>query len=297
MESIGFRKTTEDYIFSAVIFIVMGFLCFGMAYPFYYIVSYSISNPSRILPGFLWGPKGFSIQSYSDVLAFGKIINALMISVLRSIITPTFMLLVTTMAAYALSKKQLYGRKILLLIIVLTMYIDPGLIPSYLRISSLNLPRTFWVYVLPYLINAFSLILVKTYMESISPSLEESAWIDGAGYFTSFFRIMLPVCIPIIAAISLFSIVEQWNAYMDTMLYNAEVSSLHTLSYVLMQYIQNTMNIFEQTRNLSQEQGRVINTMSIRMAVTTISIIPIIFVYPFLQKYFVKGIMIGAIKG
>jgi ABC-type glycerol-3-phosphate transport system permease component len=179
------------------------------------------------------------------------------------------------------------------------MYINPGLIPGYLLISKLHLNHSFWVYVIPGLVSVFNLILIKTYMENIPPALEESAMIDGAGFFTSYIRIVLPVSKPVLAAVALFSIVGNWNSYIDTMLYNAENSNLHTLSYVLMQYIQNTQNTWEQLRNLTSQgmSAQVINTTSVKMAVTVVCIIPIACVYPVIQKYFVKGIMIGAIKG
>ena len=292
------KKTKEDRLFSIVLFIVLGFICFAMAYPFYYIVCYSLSDPAAITPGFLWGIKGqISFQSYRDVFAFGKIPHAFLISALRCVASPIMMLAVTLPAAYALTKPQMYFQKFFLLFITLTMYIDAGMIPNYLRISSLNLNHTFWVYVLPGAVSAFNLILAKTYMESIPPALEESAYVDGSGYFRTFVSIVLPICKPIIATITLFCIVNQWNVYMDTMLYNAEDTSLHTISYVLMQFVQNTVNLFEQTKTQTGELERQVNTTSIKMAITTICILPIACVYPFLQKYFVKGIMIGAVMG
>lgn len=292
------KKTKEDRVLSVVLFLILGFLCFVMAYPIYYIVCYSLSDPAKITPGFLWFVKGIpSLQSYADVFAFGGIPQAFLISVLRCVCSPLLMLIVTLPAAYALSKPGMYFRKVVLLILTMTMYIDAGMIPNYMRISSLNLNHTFWVYVIPGAFSAFNLILVKTYMEGIPAALEESAYVDGSGYFRTFFYIVLPICKPVIATITLFAIVGQWNTYMDTMLYNAEDSALHTISYVLMQFVQNTVNLFEQTRNQSGELARQVNTNSLKMAITTISILPIACVYPFLQKYFVKGIMIGAVKG
>lgn len=246
------KKTREDWAISVVLFLILGFLCFVMAYPIYYIVCYSLSDPAKITPGFLWFVEGTpSLQSYADVFAFGGIPQAFMISVFRCILSPLLMLAVTLPAAYALSKPGMYFRKFFLLVLTLTMYIDAGMIPNYLRISSLHLNHTFWVYVILGAFSAFNLILVKTYMEGIPTSLEESAYVDGSGYFRTFAYIVLPICKPVIATITLFAIVGQWNTYMDTMLYNAEDSSLHTISYVLMQFVQNTVNLFEQTKNQS----------------------------------------------
>jgi putative aldouronate transport system permease protein len=268
-----------------------------MAYPFYYILCYSISNPGKIIPGFLLAPRGFSLQSYQDVFTVSRLDKALFVSVARSIVTPVLMIFVSSMAAYSLSKNELPARKFFMLLFIFTMYIDPGLIPVYLLISRLHINHSFMVYVLPSLVGVFNLILIKTYMESIPPALEESAWIEGADYFTAYSRIVMPVCKPILAAVMLFAIVGQWNAYIDTMLYNAEDSQLHTLSYVLMQYVQNTMNTYEEVRKSGGTAGRYINTTSIRMAITAICIVPIACVDPVIQKHFVKGIMIGAIKG
>jgi len=292
-----YKINMENLIFSSVVFIVCAAACLAIAYPFYYLIIYSLSDPTKIKPGFMLLPRGFNIVAYADIYADRKVPNAFMISVLRSIAGTVCMLVVTSMAAYTMSKRILLGHKYISRYIVFTMYISAGMIPYYQLIYSLKLAHTFWVYVLPGLMSVFSFILIRTYIESIPASLEESAMIDGAGYFKSFTNIVLPMCQPIIATVALFSIVSQWNAYTDTLFYNAADNKLHTLSYVLMQYMKaNTVQLETAQRNAAMREVKP-NSQMIKMAITTITMLPIMLVYPALQKYFVKGIMVGAIKG
>jgi len=292
-----YRFSAENAAFSVVIFAVCAAICAMMAYPFYYLIIYSISDPAKITPGFMLLPRGVNLTAYTDILAERKVPRAFMMSVVRSLAGPMLLLAVTSMAAYTMSKRVLFGHKIISRYIVFTMYISAGLIPVYQLIYSLRLAHTFWVYVIPGMMDVFSFILIRTYIENIPASLEESAMIDGAGYFTSFTRIVLPMCQPIIATVALFSIVGQWNAYTDTMFYNASDTGLHTLSYVLMQYMKtSSVSLETQQRNAAIRAVQP-NIQMIKMAITTVTMLPIMIAYPALQKYFVKGIMIGAIKG
>ena len=291
------KLNLENIVFSTIILIVCTLTCLTIAYPFYYIIIYSLSDPSKITPGFMLFPRGLSFVAYSDIIADRKVPNAFMVSVLRSLSGTACMLFVTSMAAYVMSKRVLIGHRYISRYIILTMYISAGMIPNYQLIYNLGLAHTFWVYILPGLMSVFSLVLIRTYIESIPASLEESAMIDGASYFRSFAYIVLPMCQPIIATVALFSIVGQWNAYTDTMFYNAADTKLHTLSYVLMQYLKvNSASIETAQRNMKLRTIKP-NAQMIKMAITTITMLPIMLVYPALQKYFVKGIMIGAIKG
>jgi putative aldouronate transport system permease protein len=267
-----------------------------MAYPFYYLVIYSISDPAKITPGFMLLPRGVNLAAYRDIIAEQKVPHALLVSVLRSTVGPALMLVVTSMAAYVMAKRELIGHKLLSKYIIFTMYVSAGLIPVYQMIYALNLAHTFWVYVLPGVMDVFSFVLMRTYIENISPALEESAMIDGSGYFQSFVRIVFPICQPIIATVMLFGIITQWNAYTDTMFYNASSSELHTISYVLMQYMKSSAVSLE-TAKRNAGVGVRANLQMIKTAITTITILPIMCIYPMLQRYFVKGIMIGAIKG
>lgn len=290
------KLANEDIAFAIIIIIVCAFICIVMAYPFYYLVIYSISDPAKIRPGFMLLPRGVNFAAYHDILVEAKVPNALLVSVIRSIVGPTFMLTVTSMASYAMSKRELIGHKFLSRYIVFTMYISAGLIPTYQMIYMLNLAHTFWVYVLPGIMDVFSFILIRTYIEGVPEALEESAMIDGSGYFNTFIKIIVPVSKPIIATVVLFSIVSHWNAYTDTMFYNGSDTNLHTISYVLMQYMKSNQVSLE-TAKRSAGIGVRPDLQMIKTAITTITILPIMCVYPILQKYFVQGIMIGAIKG
>ena len=290
------KRTGEDIVFAAVTGIVSLVVCAVMAYPFYYLIIYSISNPARITPGFMLYPHGISFAAYGDIIAEQKVPHALLISLLRSTIGPSLMVAVTSMAAYVMSKRNLIAHKFLSRYIVFTMYVSAGLIPSYQLMYTLKLAHTFWIYVVPGVMDVFGFILIRTYIEGISPALEESAIIDGASYFQSYIKIIFPICKPIIATVVLIAIIGHWNAYTDTMFYNASDSQLHTISYVLMQYMKSS-SVSLETAQRNAAAGIRPNLQMIKMAITTITVLPIMCVYPLLQKYFVKGIMIGAIKG
>ena len=176
-----------------------------------------------------------------------------------------------------------------------------GLIPGYLNCKMLGLTNTFWIYVIPGIFPVYNMVLIKTYMESISPALEESAEIDGAGYFVRFTRIVMPLCVPILATVVLFSAVGHWNSYMDTLIYVTDYK-LYTLQYLLYEYINQAKNLATQIAQGSLgvseiDPSRVVSPTSVQLTVTIVVIFPIICVYPFLQRYYVKGIMIGAVKG
>ena len=204
------------------------------------------------------------------------------------------------MVAYVLSRKEFVLRKVFSFIYVLTMYIDGGLIPNYFLIRNLGLTNNFWVYVLPGLVTAFNLIVIRTYISGLPESLIESARVDGAGEFRIFTRIVLPLCKPVLATIALFVAVANWNAWFDTFLYNSSNPNLSTLQYELMKVLQsaNTMTgSLEQA--LAQAATKSMNTItprSIRATMTVIVTVPIAVVYPFLQRYFVHGLTLGGLK-
>lgn len=295
----GIRKffnSTLDvsvYLFLLIVFLIT-------AYPFWYILMYSFSNPDKMTTGFILFPTGFTVQAYSSVFESKKIIGAFIISVLRSTIGPVLSGLITMMAAYVLSHRELPGRRFFSVLFILTMYFGAGLIPFYLLIKSLGLINNFLIYIIPSLANVFGMILMRTYIESQPIALEESALIDGASDLVIFFRITLPLCIPVIAAVTLFSCVGQWNSYTDTLIYCSTNDKLYSLQYVLVVLVSsvsasqniNTMN------DMIQNAGRIkLTPMVVRMAITIIAIVPISLVYPFLQRYFIKGMLIGAVKG
>jgi len=201
------------------------------------------------------------------------------------------------MVAFGLSRNGLWGRRVITFIFVITMYVSAGLIPYYLLMKELGLIGSFWIYILPGTMNVFGMIIMRNYITSIPDSITESAEIDGANQFLVFIKIILPLCVPVLAAITLFSAVGHWNAYTDTLIYNSNIRELWTLQYVLMQLVSNMgANDMLQAILAGQTQKARITAQSMRMAVTIIAVVPISLVYPFLQRYFIKGLMLGAVK-
>lgn len=293
----GIRKIL-DKSFPVYNFIILAAVFLITAYPFWYVVMYSISNPSKVGSEFLLYPIGFTMESYKQAFATAEIFDAFLVSVARSAIGSLGGTFISLMVAYGLSKKNLPGKKFFTLYFIITMYFSAGMIPGYLVAKNLHLVGSFWVYILPLLMNVYNMILIKTYIESLPESLSESAYIDGANDFTIFIKIVTPLCKPVLAAVVLFACVTHWNSYTDTLIYCATEPKLHTLQYVLMTLIG---NVTKSATDLSAvgdlANGNAVTPMSVRMAVTVITILPISLVYPFLQKYFIKGMMLGAVKG
>ena len=275
-------------IFMLIVFIVM-------LYPFVYVFNYSISNPVLIRNSPLLLPVGFNLTSYAILLRDPSIYHALFISVSRSILGPATMIIVCGMAGYALSKKGLVFGRFFRWMVFFTMYFSAGLIPVYLLIRDLNLLNSYWVYIIPLIVNVFSIVLIGTYIESLPASMEEAALIDGANEFQVFWRIIFPVCLPVNAAVILFSAIGHWNDFISTQLYNAMSPHLYTMQYILF-----TTMARQLVRSLEEAmratQGIRVTGQSLNMAITVITIIPVLCVYPFLQRYFVSGLMIGSVK-
>jgi len=283
-----------DLTFDLVNTLYMLVLLMLMLYPFVYVLMYSFSDPSLVYGKLLFYPLGFSLDSYLQCFVTPNVIHGALISIARSLIGPLATIIVIFSGAYALSKKKLVARKFFSRFVIFTMYFNAGIIPMYILMVTLGLKGTFFVYILPYLPSIFLMILIRTYLENLPVELEESAYLDGANDFTIAFKVYLPLCLPIVAAVALFECVNQWNYFQDTLFYNAEISKNHTLQYVMVTFIQNSPQSLESAEGGG---GNNFTSTSLRMAMTVITIVPIALVYPFLQKYFVKGLMIGSIKG
>ncbi len=274
--------------------LVMLLITVTMIYPFWYVLCYSLSDMgmtggNQLL---LW-PRGFSLDSYQVAFSNATIVHGFLVSVARSVIGPFLMLVVSSMAAFAISKNELVGVRWIRRFLFFSMYVSAGLLPSYILIRTLGLTGTFWVYVLPGVANVFNIVLIRAYMATLPAGLEESAMIDGATYFKVFLRIVLPLCVPVIAAVTLYACVGQWNSYIDAQLYNYRNPELYPVQYILYNYIA----VKAPTKEASAAAHGLITTAhSLRMSVTVITTIPILLVYPFLQKYFASGLLVGAIK-
>ena len=224
------------------------------------------------------------------------------ISISRGVLGTAITILITSIAGYALSKGKAPGIKLLRKLVVFTMYFGLGLIPVYLLVRFLGLVGTFWVYIVPSLASVFGIVFVRAYVEQLPASLEEAALMDGANEFQSFWRIVFPMCLPVVAALSLFTFVGHWNAYFDTLLYNFANRELFTLQYYLYMMLtsKSARTLMEANEmGMRQQAGvdGVINTKTLTMAMTVISTLPILVVFPFLRKYIKSGLLLGAIKG
>jgi len=264
---------------------------------------YSISDPAQVSAGVYFLPKGLSLFNFQKVFQLKGIVSALVISVLRTVIGTALTVFACSFLGYLFTKYEMPGRTFLYRMLIITMYVNGGLIPTYLVFKFYGLTNNFWVYVLPSMVSAYNVILIKTYIEQIPASLEESATIDGAGYFRIYMSIIFPLSLPIIATIAVFAAVGQWNSWFDNHIYNAGNESLTTLQYLLYNYLNESerlAQILRESGNISDAQmvaTRQLTPKGVRMTVTLIVTIPIFLVYPYMQRYFIKGIMIGAVKG
>jgi len=245
-------------------------------------------------------PRKFSLVNYVTVLKKDNIITGFYISVLRTVVATVLQLSVTALIAYIISRKDYVFAKPITLLYVLTMYVNGGLIPTFLLNRALGLANSFWVYIIPGMVSAFNMLVIRTYINGLPESLQESAMIDGANYMTIFVKIIVPLCKPVFATIALFIAVYQWNSWFDTMLYNRMNDNLTTLQYELMKLLSSVSQLSgsaDASRVASQAGASTqVTTVSIRAAATILTSLPIVALYPFLQRYFVTGLTIGGIK-
>jgi len=290
------RKTALGGVaFDVINAAVMACIFIAMVYPFLYMLNYSISTPGRGRGTLYLLPAGINLESYKILLADPAVLRALFISVSRSVLGPIAMMAVSGMAGYVLSKKDLIFGKFFRMFIFVTMYFSAGLIPGYLLIQSLRLTGSYWVYIIPMLVSPFNIILIKTYIESIPDSLEEAVLVDGGTDFDVYFRCIIHVCLPVNAAVILFSAIGHWNSFIDTQLYNYANPELYTMQYVLFNTLgSKVVSSLEKARTMGRQPAA--NSQSMKMAISIITVVPVMFVYPFLQRYFVSGIMVGSIK-
>lgn len=298
----GHIRTREDVIFDSINYSFMILLCIVMLYPFLNTLAISLNDANDSIKGgiYLW-PRILTWHNYQHVFKSGQIFQASFMSVLRTVVGTGISLLATAMVAYAISRQEFVLRRSVTIIFVLTMYFNGGLIPNFLLMRDLQLIGSFWVYIFPGIIGVFNLIVIRSFIEGLPPSLFESAKIDGAGDFTMFFKIVLPLSLPVLATVSLFVAVGQWNQWFDVFLYNSSHPELTTLQYELMKLLQNSSAQMSST-SVKTALARAssgtnqVTPVSIQATMTMVASIPIICVYPFLQKYFVKGLTLGGVK-
>ena len=291
-------KLKKISLVDIVITLIMCFVLVITIYPFLQVVAISFNDATDTVRGgiHIW-PRVFTLNNYKEIFASNsKIMTGFMNSVLRTVIGTVLGVLCSAMLAYTLSRKDYMFRKPISVLFVLTMYVSGGMIPEYMLIKNLRLINHFSVYILPGLLSAFNIIVLRSFMDNLPFEVQESAKIDGANDFTILWRIIFPLCLPVIATVALFIAVGQWNAWFDTYLY-AKKDHLTTLQYELMKVLDNAAAGVKAADINSQGLKKVTsNPESIKMAITVITTVPIVCVYPFLQRYFVSGMTIGAVK-
>lgn len=300
MDTIKTRKIKQDWLFPLVNTIFLILLMFITLYPVINTIAYSFNDGIDALRGNIGLlPRKFSLESYKSILSDKSVFLAAWISASKTVLITLLNLFWTSMLAYALSQKEFVFRKLFTVIMVLTMYVNAGLIPNYLLISkTLNLRNNYLVYIIPTMFSCFNMIVIRTYISNLPDALIESARIDGAGDFRIFWQIIFPLCKPVLATVALFVAVGSWNSWFDTYLYNGQKKDLYSLQYILKMKLATT----QQSANAAKATADAISTLgqttpvTIRCAITVIAAVPIIIVYPFLQKYFVTGIALGSVK-
>lgn len=242
-------------------------------------------------------PRKFTLKNYQTVLGKQNMITGAYITVLRTVIGTVLALLTNALLAFVVSRKRFLFKSQLSLFWVITMYVNGGMIPVFLLYKNLHLTGTFWVYVVPGMISAWNMLVMRTYMQGLPDSLEESAQLDGAGYWTVFIKIISPLCKPVYATVALFVAVGQWNSWFDAMLYNRMKTEYTTLQYELMKLLSSVMQQSGSAANASQTAAAgAVTPVSVRAAATIATMLPIVCLYPFLQRYFVTGLTIGGVK-
>jgi len=292
------HRTFGDAIFSSANYLILSLLGFMTFFPFLHLLAVSFNDPlDMIAGGITWFPRKFSLFNYNYIFSNNSLLRATMVSVLRTVVGTGLGVLSTAMIAFALSRREFMFRKSFNFIFVMTLYVNGGLIPGYLLIKNLHLMNSFWVYVIPVLISAYNVFIMRSYFEQLPEAIVESAKIDGANEFQTLFRIILPISMPVVATISLFVGVGHWNSWFDNSLYNSRSPHLNVLQFELSKILmQSVAQAASTSEAMNANNVARLSPQSIRAALTIIVTIPIILVYPFLQKYFVKGVTLAAVK-
>lgn len=291
------RKTKGEIAFDIINVIIMIIVCLLTLYPIWYVVIYSLNDGQDALKGGLyWWPRLFTTNNYRVVFHNRAIGNAFLVSTMRTIIGTFLSTLFTAMVAYALSKKNLIGRKFYLTVGMITMFFNGGLIPTFLLFKNLHLYNSFWVYIIPTMFNFFNAIIFMSFFQDIPASIEESASLDGANELVLFFKIVIPLSMPVVATIALFNAVFHWNDYFMGVIYiqNPDLIPIQTLLYQVVAQAGSNQMLQNMPANIA---ARTTTSTSVQMATMVIATVPILCVYPFLQKYFVQGLTIGSVKG
>ncbi len=297
-----YAMSPGDILFEVLNYLVFTLFTIACIFPFYYLFINTISNNDMVLKGTInFIPRGIHLGNYLALLNVGDLSTSFLVSVTRTILGTALMVMASALVGYLVTKQEMWGRKFWYRFLVVTMYFNAGIIPVFLNMQMLGLTNSFWVYIIPGIVAPYNIILVKTYIESIPSDLEESASIDGASHMTIFRKIIWPLCKPILATIAIFGAVGHWNSFTDSLIYMQSAPNLYTLQHRLYIYLNQASNL----KSLMQSGGAVseaaiqsaLSGKIIKYTISMVTVIPILLVYPFMQRYFEDGIMLGAVKG
>ena len=291
------KKSKEDKIFDFILYGIAAILIVVALYPMYFIVIASISNPNLVSNGeILFLPKGINFKAYEQLASYSQLGTGYKNTILYVIFGTIFTLVVNIPAAYALSRRKLYGRKALTIFYLIPMFFTGGLIPTYLAVQQFHLLDTFWVMVLPFSVVTYYIIVGRTFFaNSIPEELWEAAQLDGCGYMGFFFRIVLPLSKAVIAVIALWAAVGQWNSYFNALIYLRD-PELQPLQIILRNILISNQTISSMTTGAAAAEAKQMADL-IKYAVIVVSSAPIMCLYPFVQKHFNQGVMLGSLKG
>lgn len=297
-----YRLTSKDIIFNILNYGFFGLFTIICFFPFYYIFINTISNNDLVRKGMInFIPKGLTIQNYLTLRNVNDLGNAFVVTLSRTVLGTALMVLASGFVGYLVTKQEMWGRKFFYRFILITMYFNAGIIPWYLNMSMLGLTNSFWAYIIPGIVAPYNIILVKTYIESIPAELEESAFMDGASYMVIFRKIIWPLSKPILSTIAIFGAVGHWNSFTDSLILMQGAPQFFTLQHRLYNYLNASTNLAALMNSATTKvDGSVLNALNmkvIKYTISMVSVIPILCVYPFMQRYFEKGIMLGAVKG
>lgn len=292
------QLTPGNIVFNILNYAFFTIFTLSCLFPFYYLFINTISDNDLVRKGQVTLlPKGINLQNYIAMLNVSDLGNAFIVSIARTVLGTALMVAATALVGYLVTKQEMWHRKFWYRFLVITMYFNAGTIPWYLNMSMLGLTNHFAAYIIPGIVAPYNIILVKTYIESIPAELEESALIDGAGFLTVFRRIIWPLSKPILATIAIFGAVGHWNSFTDSLILMQNAPSLYTLQHRLYIYLNQNSNIAQMMNAGGSGILPTMSTKVLKYTISMVTVIPILMVYPFMQRYFEKGIMLGAVKG
>ena len=297
-----YKSTPGDIVFNVINYTIFTIFTLACIFPFYYLFINTISDNDLVVKGVInFVPRGINLNNYKTLLSVSDLGNALIVTIARTVIGTALMVMASGLVGYLVTKKELWGRKFWYRFLIITMYFNAGTIPWFMNMQMLGLTNNFLAYIIPGIVAPYNIILVKTYIESIPAELEESAEMDGASYMTVFRKIIWPLSKPILATIAIFGAVGNWNSFTDSLMLMQSAPNLYTLQHRLYIYLNQASNLGALMKSDGVVSDAAIKSaMSgkvIKYTISMVTVIPILLVYPFMQRYFEEGIMLGAVKG